>query len=64
MKRLGTVQIKIGHTVDLDNEPMIEEAEDFLIEDIYNAVKFNTVNLMVKTLVTGNEKEEDIASFL
>ena len=55
--RLGTIRYLVEYVVDLDNAEMIENARAAVMEDAYD-------NLGIVEIVTGNERAEQIPSFL
>jgi uncharacterized protein (DUF433 family) len=62
--RLGKVKIVVEYAVDMNDEDMILHAKDCLLEDIYNAIKFNEMDLYVKVEEDKNLTEKDIPDFL
>ena len=53
--RLGTIRYLVEYVVDLDNAEMVENARDAIMEEAYEGIV---------EIVTGNERVEQIPSFL
>jgi hypothetical protein len=62
--RLGRVQITHSYVVDLDNDSMVQEAQDSLYDDIMNAVKFDELGSWIDTIEDKDADEGEIADFL
>lgn len=62
--RMGKVRIHNEYIVNLDNEAMVDHAKDALIEDIFNAVKFDEVQDGIEIVEDATLTEEDIPDFL
>ncbi len=55
--RLGTIRYLVEYVVDLDNAEMVENARAAVMEDAYD-------DLGIVEIVTGNERADQIPSFL
>lgn len=63
--KLGKVKIELEYVVDLDNEDMVNDAKNYMYEDIMNIVKYEELFDIIE--VTDEDKtlkEEDIPEFL
>jgi len=58
--RMGYVRFVIEYAVDLDNPLQIENAMDFVCEDVDNAVKFNELEGYIETVEDSSLTEDDI----
>lgn len=62
--RLGKVKFRCEYVVDLDDLDMVSHAEEAIVEDVLNAVKFNEVNNWICLEKDKTAKQEDIPDFL
>lgn len=62
--RMGKVRILDEYVVDLDNEEMVEHAKDALIEDVFNTIKFDSVQDGIEIIEDATLIEADIPEFL
>jgi hypothetical protein len=62
--RLGKVKLAIEYVVDLDDETMVTSAQDCIVDDIYNAVKYSEVAQWLNIEEDKNLSESDIPEFL
>jgi len=62
--KLGRVFIDLGYVVDLDNEEMVWQARDSLIEDVYNAIKYDELSMLVNEEERDDVDEDQIPEFL
>lgn len=63
--KLGKVKIELEYVVDLDNEDMVNNAKNYMYEDIMSIVKYEELFDIIE--VTDEDKtlkEEDIPEFL
>ncbi|KYC52807.1 MAG: hypothetical protein AMQ22_00598 [Candidatus Methanofastidiosum methylothiophilum] len=56
MVRIGCVAFRNIYIVDIDDEEMVENAKDFIIEDIDNAVKHNETLFWIDVKEDKNHK--------
>ena len=62
--RLGRVGFVIEYVVDLDDEKMVEEAIDYIHEDVINLVKFDEFYDYLDFSEDKSLKRSDIPAFL
>jgi hypothetical protein len=58
--RLGTIRYLVEYVVDLDNAEMVENAKDAMFDYVQSYDVYENIT----ELVTGDERAEDIPSFL
>lgn len=58
--RMGYVRFVIEYAVDLDNPLQVENAMDFVCEDVNSAVKFNELEGYIETVEDSSLTEDDI----
>lgn len=62
--RIGKLMMSAEYFVDLDNDQMVQLAKNALVEDVYNAVKYEEVENWIGFIETPDATEQDIPSWL